>query len=82
MKNAKDGNRGWICSRFLENSKIIIVAGFLLLVFSLVLSCAQESQGTVNTTPSLPFTSCSEEHCRKVLLLPSSHSGRGAMCFS
>jgi predicted CXXCH cytochrome family protein len=52
MKNAKDGNRGWICSRFLENSKIIIVAGFLLLVFSLVLSCAQESQGTVRNSIS------------------------------
>ena len=52
MKNSKDGNRGWIALGFLENSKMIVVVGFLLLVFSPVLSCAQESHGRVKD--SLP----------------------------
>ena len=57
MKNSKGGKRGWLSSRFLENSKLIIVAGFLLLVFSPVLSCAQESQGTVRGSLSQTETS-------------------------
>jgi len=47
MKNSKGGKRGWISSRFLENSKMIVVAGFLLLILPPVLSCAKESQGTI-----------------------------------
>jgi predicted CXXCH cytochrome family protein len=47
MENSKDGNRGWVSSRFFETSKMIAVAGFLLLVISPVSSCAQESQGTI-----------------------------------
>jgi predicted CXXCH cytochrome family protein len=47
MKDSKDGNRGWVSATFFETSKMITVAGFLLLVISPVLSCAQESQGTM-----------------------------------
>jgi len=52
MKNSKDGNRGWVSAKFLENSKMITVAGLLLLVFSPIFSCAQESQGRVRDSLS------------------------------
>jgi predicted CXXCH cytochrome family protein len=45
MKDSKDGKSGWISLKLFENSKIIIVVGFLLLTFSPVLSCAQEPHG-------------------------------------
>ena len=47
MRISKDGKSDWTSSRFLVNAKMIISAGFLFLVFSPVLSCAQESQGRV-----------------------------------
>jgi predicted CXXCH cytochrome family protein len=77
MKNSKDGKRGWISSRFFENSKIIIAAGFLLLVFSPVLNCAQESQGRVRG--SLSQTEISSPPAVSPLILAQKSSAEKAL---
>ena len=46
MKNSKDGKSGWGSAKLPGNFTIILFAGFFLLVFSPVLSCAQKSQAT------------------------------------
>jgi predicted CXXCH cytochrome family protein len=67
MKNSKGGKRDWVSAKFFENSKKIIVAGFVLLGFSPVLSCAQESQGRVRD--SLPQTQISSPPAEFPLIL-------------
>jgi predicted CXXCH cytochrome family protein len=57
MKNPKDGKRGWISLRFFENSKMIVIPGFLLLLIAPVSSCAEESHGRVGGSMSQAETS-------------------------
>jgi predicted CXXCH cytochrome family protein len=67
MKNSNGGKRDWVSSRFFQNSKMIIVAGFVLLGFSPVISCAQESQGRVGD--SLSQTQISSPPAESPLIL-------------
>jgi predicted CXXCH cytochrome family protein len=67
MKNSNGGKRDWVSSRFFQNSQMIIVAGFVLLGFSPVISCAQESQGRVGD--SLSQTQISSPPAESPLIL-------------